>query len=104
SARGSSLASRAVHAPRRTKTRQTPLTEPELIGGPEKRDISVVDYDHSWPDLYEQHRAGIAMALGSKAIRIEHVGSTSVPGLAAKAIIDIQLSVRDVEDEATYLP
>jgi GrpB-like predicted nucleotidyltransferase (UPF0157 family) len=80
------------------------LGEGELIGGPEKRSIVVVDYDPSWPGRFEAHRATIARALGRVARRIEHVGSTAVPGLAAKPIIDIQLSVDDVEDERTYVP
>lgn len=80
------------------------MDDPELIGGPEKRSLVVVDYDASWPELFEEHRAKIAEALGPAAIRIEHVGSTAVPGLAAKPIIDIQLSVEDVQDEASYVP
>jgi GrpB-like predicted nucleotidyltransferase (UPF0157 family) len=76
----------------------------ELIGGPEKRSIVLVDYDPSWPRRFDEHRARIGAALGSHAIRIEHVGSTAIPGLRAKPIIDIQLSVEDVEDEARYVP
>jgi GrpB-like predicted nucleotidyltransferase (UPF0157 family) len=76
----------------------------ELIGGPEKRSIVLVDYDPSWAKLFDEHRARILAALGSRAIRVEHVGSTAIPGLAAKPIIDIQLSVEDVEDEAGYVP
>lgn len=51
-----------------------------------------------------RRRAKIVAALGAKAVRVDHVGSTSVPGLKAKPIIDIDLSVRDVEDEEDYLP
>ena len=80
------------------------MTEPELIGGPEKREIVVVDYDPSWPNHFEVHRGRIAAALGPAALRIEHIGSTAVPGLAAKPIIDVQLSVTDVENEASYVP
>jgi len=75
----------------------------ELIGGVEKRDIRVVPYDPDWPMRFEQERARIADALGPVARRIDHIGSTSVPGLAAKPIIDIDLSVPDVADEAAYL-
>ncbi|WP_203217586.1 GrpB family protein [Nocardia arthritidis] len=75
----------------------------ELIGGIEKRDIRIVDYDAAWPRRFAEERARIAAALGATARRIDHIGSTSVPGLAAKPIIDIDLSVPDVEDEATYL-
>lgn len=80
------------------------MNNPELIGGPEKREIVVVDYDPSWPDRFEEHRARIAQALGAAALRIEHVGSTAVPGLATKPIVDIQVSVPDVEDDARYVP
>lgn len=75
-----------------------------LIGGPEKREIVIVDYNPLWPDKFQQHAALITQALGSKALRIEHVGSTSVPGLAAKPIIDILVVVADSSDEDAYLP
>ena len=75
----------------------------ELIGGPEKREIVLVGYRESWPSMFQRERARIVTALGEKAIRIDHVGSTSVPGLAAKPIIDIDLSVTSADDEADYL-
>jgi GrpB-like predicted nucleotidyltransferase (UPF0157 family) len=75
-----------------------------LIGGIEKRKIEVVDYDSSWPEKFQQHAAILSQALGSGVLAIEHVGSTSVPGLAAKPIIDIDLLVEDSGDEASYLP
>ncbi|GAA3638096.1 GrpB family protein [Kineosporia mesophila] len=76
----------------------------ELIGGPEKRDIVLVGYSDSWPSMFEHERDKIAAALGGKASRIDHVGSTSIPGLTAKPIIDIDLSVVDADDETDYLP
>ena len=76
----------------------------ELIGGPEKRSIEIVEYDPQWPERFRHERDRIAAALGRAAIRIDHVGSTAVPGLAAKPIVDINLIVADVEDEASYLP
>lgn len=81
-----------------------PIDESFLIGGPEHRDIGLVDYDHRWPDRFAQERARIHTALGSVAQQVEHVGSTAVPGLVAKPIIDVQLTLTDVEDEARYLP
>src|SRR6187399_1476847 len=75
-----------------------------LIGGIEKRKIVVVDYDPRWPAQFQQHAGIISRALGDQALAIEHVGSTSVPGLAAKPIIDIDILVEDSSDEATYLP
>ncbi len=75
-----------------------------LIGGVEKREIKIVDYDTDWPKKFEAHARAIADALGGSALRIEHVGSTSVPGLAAKPIIDILVVVPDSADESAYLP
>ncbi|WP_206055191.1 GrpB family protein [Nocardia sp. CS682] len=76
----------------------------ELIGGIEKRDIHIVDYDPAWSQRFATEHARIARALGATARRIDHIGSTSVPGLAAKPIVDIDLCVPDVEDEGAYLP
>ncbi|MFZ4766580.1 MAG: GrpB family protein [Roseimicrobium sp.] len=75
-----------------------------LIGGVEKREIVIVDHDPLWPAKFQKHAAIISRALGSKALAIEHVGSTSVPGLAAKPIIDLDVAVEDSSDEAAYLP
>ncbi len=75
----------------------------ELIGGVEKREIRIVAYDERWPARFADESARIEVALGGRARRIEHIGSTSVPGLAAKPIIDIDLSVDDPDDEAAYL-
>jgi GrpB-like predicted nucleotidyltransferase (UPF0157 family) len=66
--------------------------------------VVVEDYDPRWPSWFEQDRAAIAGALGEKALRVEHTGSTSVPGLPAKPIIDILLLVDDTADEAAYVP
>jgi len=75
------------------------------ILGPERDDpVEIVPYDTAWPSRFAAWRARIATALGDPALRIEHVGSTAVPGLAAKPVIDIQLSVADVSDEAAYVP
>ena len=65
--------------------------------------ITVVDYDQSWPDRYRSWQRALSAALGSAAARIEHVGSTAVPGLPAKAIIDVQVSVPDLADEDSYV-
>ncbi len=75
-----------------------------LIGGPEKTAIEIVDYDPRWPQRFDAHRDTIANALGAVALRVEHIGSTSVPELAAKPIIDILVVVEDSGDEGTYLP
>lgn len=75
-----------------------------LIGGIEKREIVVVDYDPSWPAKFQKHAEILSRALRGKALAIEHMGSTSVPGLAAKPIIDIVIFVEDSSEEAAYLP
>ena len=64
----------------------------------------IVEPDPGWTDLFEQYKAKLAYALGPVALRIDHVGSTAVPGLPAKPVIDIQVSVRDVTDESGYRP
>jgi GrpB-like predicted nucleotidyltransferase (UPF0157 family) len=75
-----------------------------LIGGIEKRAIVIAEYDQSWPDRFQRQAALITRALGSRALCIEHVGSASVPGLAAKPIVDIVVVVEDSSDENSYLP
>jgi GrpB-like predicted nucleotidyltransferase (UPF0157 family) len=78
--------------------------ETGLIGGVEKAEIKLLDYDPDWPKKFETHARRIAGALGRAALRIEHVGSTSVPGLAAKPVVDILVVVPDSADESAYLP
>ncbi|HKC63170.1 MAG TPA: GrpB family protein [Pyrinomonadaceae bacterium] len=75
-----------------------------LIGGTEKRPIKILDYDPKWPQKFATHAKRIANALGDSALQIEHVGSTSVPSLAAKPIIDILVVVLNSADESAYLP
>jgi GrpB-like predicted nucleotidyltransferase (UPF0157 family) len=78
--------------------------EQRRIGGPMPltRPIELRDYDPSWPKRYAEHAARLRGALGGRVVRIDHVGSTSVPGLAAKPIIDIVLEVPDSTDEPAY--
>jgi GrpB-like predicted nucleotidyltransferase (UPF0157 family) len=64
----------------------------------------VVPYDAAWPSRFAELRNRLVAELGAGAVRIEHVGSTAVPGLAAKPIIDLQVSVADAEDEPAYVP
>ncbi len=64
--------------------------------------IEVRDYDPEWPRLYEREEERIRSILGVRVRRIEHVGSTSVPGLPAKPVIDIVLEVPDSSDEPSY--
>lgn len=71
---------------------------------PHNAPISLADYDPAWPILFEREATRIRGALGETVVRLEHTGSTSVPGLAAKPIIDITLIVPDSADEAAYVP
>jgi len=87
-----------------------PKTEDEIlaysIGDPSRVDgkITLVEYDPEWPRLFEREQRRIGAALGDRMVLLEHVGSTSVPGLAAKPIIDMLLVVPDSSDEAAYVP
>jgi GrpB-like predicted nucleotidyltransferase (UPF0157 family) len=76
------------------------------IGGaqPLTAPIEILDYDPAWPRLYEQEATRIRGVLGNRVVRLEHAGSTSVPGLPAKPIIDIVLEVPDSGDESAYVP
>lgn len=75
-----------------------------LIGGREQRPVVIVDYDPGWPDRFTHERDRIRGALGPAALRIEHIGSTAVPGLAAKPIVDILVAVGDPDDDAGFAP
>ena len=71
---------------------------------PHNAPITLVDYDPAWSTLFEREHRRILGALGDTALRVEHTGSTSVPGLAAKPIINITLIVPDSGDEGSYVP
>jgi GrpB-like predicted nucleotidyltransferase (UPF0157 family) len=66
--------------------------------------VRVLPYDPAWPQSFTAWRGRLASLLGPVACRIDHVGSTSVPGLAAKPIVDIQVSVASMDDEDRYVP
>ena len=66
--------------------------------------VQLVEYQSIWPEQFQREAARIQGALGSRALSIDHVGSTSVPGLAAKPIIDIVLRVADSSNEPAYVP
>jgi GrpB-like predicted nucleotidyltransferase (UPF0157 family) len=66
--------------------------------------ITLMEYSAEWPALFSREAERVRAALGTRALMLEHVGSTSVPGLAAKPIIDIILAVADSADESAYVP
>jgi GrpB-like predicted nucleotidyltransferase (UPF0157 family) len=75
------------------------IEEPPKLTGP----ITFSEYDAAWPLLYEREEQRIRSLLGDRVVRIEHTGSTAVPGLAAKPIIDITMTVADVTDEPAWV-
>ena len=79
--------------------------EDVVVGNPaDHGPIVIVDYDDAWPERFRGESARIRRALGQRVMGLEHVGSTAVPGLSAKPIVDILLVVGDSADEAAYLP
>ena len=66
--------------------------------------VTLVPYDGAWPALFAREAERIRGALGDRSLLVEHVGSTAVPGLPAKPIVDIMLAVSDAADEPSYVP
>ena len=71
---------------------------------PHNAPVAMAEYDPAWPPLFEREAQRIRLALGDTVVRLEHTGSTSVPGLAAKPIIDMTLIVPNSGDESAYVP
>jgi GrpB-like predicted nucleotidyltransferase (UPF0157 family) len=87
---------------------QTPeeYMEEITIGPLERHDapVALAEYDPAWPALYAAEERKIRRALSERALQVEHTGSTAIPGLAAKPIIDIVLVVEETTDEDAYVP
>ncbi len=66
--------------------------------------VTVVDYDPTWPDQFEQLAAGLRRRLGDAVVSIDHIGSTAVPGLAAKDVLDLQVTVASLADADRLAP
>ena len=81
-----------------------PGASPWVDGAAPATGIAVTDPDPSWPRRYDDLAGRIREALGWRAIQLDHVGSTSVPGLAAKPIVDVDLTVADPGREHDYVP
>jgi GrpB-like predicted nucleotidyltransferase (UPF0157 family) len=93
-----------------TSTSRDPMTDEQIqaysvdILKPLTGPIILVESDAAWPAMFAREEARIRSILGQRVVRLEHTGSTSVPGLAAKPIIDITMTVADVIDEPAYVP
>jgi GrpB-like predicted nucleotidyltransferase (UPF0157 family) len=81
-----------------------PSESPWVNGPPPPETIGIVAYQAEWPRRYQIAAAYIRATLGEVMLDIEHIGSTSVQGLAAKDVIDIDLTVADPDDEDVYVP
>ena len=81
-----------------------PGESPWVLGRDATTELSIAPYDASWPARYDSLGGLIRSALGPAVLALEHVGSTSVPGLDAKPIIDVDLTVADGAAEPTYVP
>lgn len=81
-----------------------PDENPYVLGRPHAEQIEIVAYDPDWPHRYHALAARISAALGDAALSLDHVGSTAVPGLGAKDVIDIDLTVTDPREEDSYVP
>jgi GrpB-like predicted nucleotidyltransferase (UPF0157 family) len=66
--------------------------------------LVIVDYDPDWPRLYEQERDLIVQAIGHIIADIEHIGSTAIPGLGAKPVIDLMVGLHRLDDAAACIP
>jgi GrpB-like predicted nucleotidyltransferase (UPF0157 family) len=101
---------RRAHRGDRSTSEGVYTSEEELrrvtVGEPRRHDgpVTLVPYDPAWPELFAREAQRIRGALGERALLLEHAGSTAVPGLEAKPIVDIVLAVADSADEAAYVP
>lgn len=83
--------------------RRPDVTTVELVGGPEPLRVGLHEHDPRWAAAFEEHRGRILVALADRDVEVEHIGSTSVPGLAAKPIVDVVVVVEDITAEEDYL-
>jgi GrpB-like predicted nucleotidyltransferase (UPF0157 family) len=88
---------------RTREPRRPDVTTVELVGGPEALEMELHEHDERWAGTYLDHRRRILAALAGADIEVQHIGSTSVPGLAAKPIVDIVVTVDDITAEEDHL-
>lgn len=72
--------------------------------GQHKRDLSIMPYQSDWQEQFEREAVRLRRVLGDEALRIEHMGSTSIPGMAAKPIIDITVAVGSLTQAIELIP
>jgi len=87
-------------SPSEERIRRATIGEPTVLNG----QVMLVEHDPEWPKQFAREAERIRAVLGYRVLRIEHVGSTSIPGLVAKPIVDILLVVADSADEPSYVP
>ncbi|WP_432514697.1 GrpB family protein [Kineococcus sp. SYSU DK001] len=87
----------------RERPRRPDVTTVEVVGGPEPLHVGLHDHDDRWAEVYEDHRRRVLDALAGLDVGVEHIGSTSVPGLAAKPVVDVVVVVPDLTAEEDYL-
>lgn len=81
-----------------------PQQDPWVHGPPPAEPVEVVAHDSEWPLTYRRVASDLRRLLGDQVLDLDHVGSTAVPGLDAKPVIDVVLTVADAADEASYVP
>src|SRR5215510_2958639 len=92
------------------KKSQLPMTDEQIravhVGELKElnQPVQIAEYDPAWVQRFDREAARIRAILGDRVLQLEHVGSTSVPGLAAKPKIDILLVVANSADESAYVP
>ncbi|CAM3845543.1 GrpB family protein [Isoptericola cucumis] len=77
---------------------------PWVDGAAPSTDVALEEHDPRWAGVFAQLEARVREALGARALVVEHVGSTAVPGLPAKPVVDVDLTVADPDDEEGYVP
>jgi GrpB-like predicted nucleotidyltransferase (UPF0157 family) len=83
--------------------RRPDVTALELVGGPEALAVGLHAHDPAWAGAFAEHRRRILDAVGDAALAVEHIGSTSVPGLDAKPIVDVVVVVADITAEEDHV-
>lgn len=96
-------AARSGQAGQPRPRRRDDVTGTELVGGTGKRALTLASYDPAWPQVYRAQERRIRAALRTAARSVEHIGPTSVAGLAAQLVIDILVTVGDITAEEEHV-